>query len=56
MPRDITAHFIRERQMSPRQCRPGTYHTKVLKNGTEIVFCHKKSTGENAVQTVLKPR
>ena len=49
MPRvDVTPNWIRRRQFDPSECVPGTFRTKEIGDGTQIVLCQRKGAGWGA--------
>ena len=48
-----TKHFNRERQFSPKKCRPKTFRIKKVSPRTELVLCKKKGQSKQSVQSIL---
>jgi hypothetical protein len=51
-----TKHFDRERQFSPKKCRPKTFRIKKVSPRTELVLCKKKGSRKQSVQSILHKR
>jgi hypothetical protein len=61
--RDVTKNFVRDRQLSPKACAPGSFRTIKTGKKLRVVCCPKGKLKRNGrckvgmkVQTVLTPR
>ena len=54
---DITAHFVRERRMSPKKCIRGSFRSKQMNDNVSIILCRTRdSPNKMTLQAILKRR